>query len=191
MPAAAARGCTRRWTALERCSGIPIGNLTSRFLANLYLDDLDHHITQELGVKAHLRYVDDMVALDDDTGRLAEVRAAVKQRLATARLRLHPRKAHISPTRNGLDILGYPVFPNHRRLCNDSGHRFSRRRRGFARAYSMGLISFAAIDPSVQSWTGLPRMPTPRVYAEQSSPIVFRRGTGREAAGVWCVVCGG
>jgi hypothetical protein len=179
-------------TYLERCRGIPIGNLTSQFLANLYLDDLDHYTKQALKVSAYLRYVDDMVALDDDKGRLAEVRAAVKERLAADRLRLHPRKAHISPTQDGLNLLGYLVFPNRRRLRNDNGHRFRRRLRGFARAYSMGLITFANINPSVQSWIGhAEHADTQGLRRAIFSRIVFRRGTGREAAGVWCAAAPG
>jgi len=112
-------------TPLERRRGIPIGNLTSQFLANLYLDDLDHYLKQALKVKAYLRYVDDMVALDDDKGRLSEAREAVGERLASERLRLHPRKAHISPTAGGVDLLGYLVFPNHRRLRNDNPKKSS------------------------------------------------------------------
>jgi retron-type reverse transcriptase len=179
-------------THLERCRGIPIGNLTSQFLANLYLDDLDHYTKQALKVSAYLRYVDDMVALDDDKGRLAEVRAAVKEQLAADRLRLHPRKAHISPTQDGLNLLGYLVFPNRRRLRNDNGHRFRRRLRGFARAYSMGLITFANINPSVQSWIGhAEHADTQGLRRAIFSRIVFRRGTGREAAGVWCAAAPG
>ena len=142
---------------------------------------------QELKVEAYLRYVDDMVALDDDKGRLAEVRAAVRERLAAERLLLHPRKAHISPTADGLNLLGYLVFPNHRRLRNDNGHRFSRRMHGFAQAYAQGLISLDDIDPSIQSWIGhAMHADTERLRARILSATVFRRGTGREAAGVWC-----
>jgi len=171
-------------TPLGRRRGIPIGNLTSQFLANLYLDDLDHYVKQQLKVRAYLRYVDDMVALDDDKGRLAEVRAAVRERLAKERLLLHPLKAHISPSSEGLNLLGYLVFPNHRRLRNDNGHRFSRRMRGFARAYAAGLIDLDDIKPSLQSWTGhAMHADTLRLRARIISRIVFRRGTGREAAG--------
>jgi hypothetical protein len=179
-------------TPLEHRRGIPIGNLTSQFLANLYLDDLDHFIQQVLRVRTYLRYVDDMVALDDNKGRLAEARQAVRERLATDRLRLHPRKAHISPTADGLDLLGYLVFPNHRRLRNDNGHRFSRRMRGFARAYAAGLISLDDIKPSLQSWIGhAMHADTLRLRAHVISRIVFRRGTGREAAGVLCAAAPG
>ncbi len=170
---------------LERRPGIPIGNLTSQFLANLYLDDLDHFIKQDLKVAAYLRYVDDMVVLDNDKGRLTEVRAAVREQLASDRLLLHPRKAHVSPTADGLNLLGYLVFPNHRRLRNDNGHRFSRRMRGFARAYARGLITLADVNPSVRSWIGhAMHADTQRLRARIISRIVFRRGTGREAAGV-------
>ena len=179
-------------TPLERRRGIPIGNLTSQFLANLYLDDLDHYVKQQLRVRAYLRYVDDMVALDDDKVRLAEVREAVRERLAAERLLLHPRKAHVSPTADGLDLLGYLVFPNHRRLRNDNGHRFSRRMRGFARAYAAGLIDLDDIKPSLQSWIGhAMHADTWGLRARVISSIVFRRGTGREAAGVCCAAAPG
>ena len=52
-------------TPLERHRGLPIGNLTSQFLANLYLDDLDHQIKEVLRVPAYLRYVDDLFLLGD------------------------------------------------------------------------------------------------------------------------------
>jgi RNA-directed DNA polymerase len=184
--------CDDLLTPLERRRGIPIGNLTSQLLANLYLDDLDHYVKQQLKVKAYLRYVDDMVVLDDDKGRLAEVRAAVRDRLAAERLLLHPRKAHISPTSDGLNLLGYLVFPNHRRLRNDNGHRFSRRLRGFARAYAAGHISLDDIKPSIQSWIGhAMHADTLRLRTRIISRIVFRRGSGREAAGVLCAAAPG
>jgi RNA-directed DNA polymerase len=179
-------------TPLERRRGIPIGNLTSQFLANLYLDDLDQFIKQTLRVRAYLRYVDDMVALDDDKGCLAEVREAVRERLAAERLLLHRRKAHISPTAEGLNLLGYLVFPNHRRLRNDNGHRFNRRMRGFARAYAAGLIDLDDIKPSLQSWIGhAMHADTWGLRARILSRIVFRRGTGHEAAGACCAAAPG
>jgi RNA-directed DNA polymerase len=179
-------------TPLERPHGIPIGNLTSQFLANLFLDGLDHSIKQDLRVGAYLRYVDDMVVLDNDKARLADIRAAVRERLHAERLLLHPRKAHISPTADGLNLLGYLVFPNHRRLRNDNGHRFSRRLRGFARAYAAGRMTLDDIEPSIMSWIGHARhADTWRLRARILSPIVFRRGTGQETASAWCAAVPG
>jgi RNA-directed DNA polymerase len=179
-------------TVLERPRGIPIGNLTSQIFANLYLDDLDHRIKEALGVRAYLRYVDDMVALDNDKVRLDELRAMVRERLEEERLILHPRKAHVSPTRDGLDLLGYLVFPNHRRLRNDNGHRFNRRLRRLARSYSRGLVDLDTIKASVQSWIGHARhADTEALRAGIISSIVFRRGTGREAASACCAAVPG
>jgi RNA-directed DNA polymerase len=128
-------------THLERPIGIPIGNLTSQFFANLYLDDFDHFVKEELKVKAYLRYVDDMVMLDDDKSRLAEWRLRCRERLEIDRLKLHPRKAHITPVCFGIDLLGYRVLPEHRRLRNDNGHRFVRKLRRLAAGYAQERLT--------------------------------------------------
>ena len=141
-------------TPLERSTGIPIGNLTSQFFANLYLDGFDHWIKQAVGARAYLRYVDDMVVLADDKVWLAELREAVRERLAAERLHLHPRKAEIHRTRDGLDLLGYRVFPDFVRLRDDNGHRFARRLRRLVRAYRQGAIEFRDTKPAIASWIG-------------------------------------
>jgi retron-type reverse transcriptase len=170
------------FTPLARRIGIPIGNLTSQFLANLYLDDLDLYVKEQLGVRAYLRYVDDMVVLDDDKMKLTDIRLAVRDRLARDRLLLHPRKAHISPTMLGLNLLGYLVYPTRRRLRNDNGHRFARKLRRFARGYARGHLEWADIDPAVQSWIGHARhADTEGLRKHLFGQIIFQRGSGREA----------
>jgi hypothetical protein len=141
-------------TPLERRRGIPIGNLTSQFFANLYLDALDHHIKETLRVKAYLRYVDDTVILGNDKGRLHELRELVRERLADERLCLHPRKAQVTRVRDGLDLLGYRVFADRRRLRNDNGFRFRRRLRRLAQGFADGTLGWDDINPTVQSWVG-------------------------------------
>ena len=155
------------FTPLARRVGIPIGNLTSQFFANLYLDDLDHFIKQELQIRPYLRYVDDMVVLGHDKGRLAEIRTAVRDRLAVDRLRLHPHKAHITRVADGLNLLGYLVFPTRRRLRNDNGHRFARKLRGMARAFGAGRLKWARVVASTQSWIG---------HAQHADTEGLRRG---------------
>ncbi|MCP3868100.1 MAG: RNA-directed DNA polymerase [Gammaproteobacteria bacterium] len=99
-------------TPTERRSGLPIGNLTSQFFANLYLDAVDHYIKEKLHGHAYLRYVDDMLILGRNKVRLHEIRELLYERLAQERLRLHPRKAHIYHTARGIDLFGYQVFPH-------------------------------------------------------------------------------
>lgn len=142
------------FTPLDRRISIPIGNLTSQFFANLYLDDVDRYIKQTLKVRPYLRYVDDMVVLDHGKARLAEIRAAVRERLAIDRLQLHPHKAQVSPVADGLNLLGYVVYPSRRRLRSDNGHRFARRVRRMAQIYRTGRLEWTKVRASIQSWMG-------------------------------------
>lgn len=141
-------------TPLERRRGIPIGNLTSQFLANFYLNGLDHFIKQRLKCRAYLRYVDDLILLADDKPTLWAWRASIADYLAGLRLRLHPRKCHLTPVHCGLDVLGYRVWPHRRQLRNDNGHRFARRLRGMARAWGQRRCTLADFRPGIASWIG-------------------------------------
>ena len=168
----------------ERDRGIPIGNLTSQFFANLYLDDFDHWVKEQLAVKCYLRYVDDMVFLADSKARLWEIAEAVERQLLGLRLRLHPGKIRVVPARCGLDLLGYRVFPWRRRLRDDNGHRFRRRLRQFARAYAAGKMQWPDFNPCVQSWIGHARQAdTERLRQVIFESTVFSRGNGPPAPG--------
>jgi hypothetical protein len=138
---------------------------------------------QVLKVRPYLRYVDDMVVLDHDKHRLAEIRAAVCEQLATDRLRLHPRKAHISPVADGLNLLGYVVYPARRRLRNDNGHRFARKFRNMAKAYWAGRLEWTTVVASAQSWIGhAQHADTEGLRRAIFSQAVFARGIGQETA---------
>lgn len=165
------------FTPGERRTGIPIGNLTSQFLANLYLDDFDHFLKEQCRLPAYLRYVDDFVVLGDDKHQLHDLREIIRDYLATYRLRLHPHKAHIVPTRQGLNLLGYFVQPHHRYLRNDNGHRFARKLRNFAKHYATGRMTWQDFNPSVQSWIGHAKhADTLGLRHRIFSATVFRKG---------------
>jgi retron-type reverse transcriptase len=142
------------FTPLERPCGIPIGNLTSQFFANVYLDGFDHRIKEELGVRAYLRYVDDMVLLADSKVSLYAWRDWVVERLGDLRLRIHSDKAKVCQVNEGLELLGYRIFPRSRRLRNENGLRFRRRLRSFAKGYAKGQLNWPEINSSVQAWIG-------------------------------------
>nr|VFK11014.1 MAG: Retron-type reverse transcriptase [Candidatus Kentron sp. LPFa]VFK30460.1 MAG: Retron-type reverse transcriptase [Candidatus Kentron sp. LPFa] len=141
-------------TLMERRCGLPIGNLTSQFLGNLYLDDLDHYLKEVCGVKAYLRYVDDLILLDDDKERLWEVKERIDDFLVKERLRLHPDKVLAQPTALGLDVLGYRVFPDRILLRRDNGYRYRRRLRTMRRDYQQGNITIKDIQASIAAWLG-------------------------------------
>lgn len=91
--------------------GMPLGNLTSQFFANVYLDELDKYVKHCLKVKYYLRYVDDFVILHDSKEKLLLYKWLVnnflKQRL---KLELHPEKSKIIPLHNGVKLLGFRVY---------------------------------------------------------------------------------
>ena len=87
------------FTPFERRRGLPIGNLTSQFFANLYLDRFDHFVTEVLRAP-YVRYVDDFALFHDDPDVLAEWRARIARFLEGRRLKLHPRKTAILPRRS-------------------------------------------------------------------------------------------
>lgn len=142
------------FTSLERRRGIPIGNQTSQFFANVYLDPLDHFVKDWLGIKGYVRYVDDFLVFSDDKEYLAEVRQQIRCFLVSLRLRLHPKKNVISPVKNGIRFLGFRVFPTHRLLPKDNVRRFRRRIRALQHAYAKYEISLPEIQQRMMSWSG-------------------------------------
>ncbi|MBN2491015.1 MAG: group II intron reverse transcriptase domain-containing protein [Planctomycetes bacterium] len=97
--------------------GLPIGNLTSQWFANLYLDRLDHEVKDRLGCRAYVRYMDDFVAWDARKDRLfdlwGEIRAFLAEQL---RLELKEAGTFIAPVEAGVPFLGLRVFPGLLRL---------------------------------------------------------------------------
>lgn len=138
----------------RRKKGIPIGNLTSQFFANIYLNDLDHYIKEKLKCKFYIRYVDDLVVFDNEKIRLWQVKDQIKKFLLKDRLKVHIAKTFVAPVAIGIDYLGYKVFPTHRRMRKDTSMRFICNLQKMKRFYRLGLIGWDKINASVQSWLG-------------------------------------
>ena len=139
------------WTAV-RPRGLPIGNLTSQFWANVYLNTFDQYVKRDLKCRRYLRYVDDVLSFDDDKGRLNELRSAMIDFLAGLRLTLHEESAHIRPVEEGVTFLGFIVYPDHRRLKSKRGHVTRRRLLALARAHNDGQIEADRVTASVMGW---------------------------------------
>jgi len=91
-------------------TNVPIGNLTSQWLGNLYLNELDQFVKHSLKIKCYLRYCDDFLAFDDDKARLKDWRGALRE-FCDVRLALSLSKSEVFPTSHGVDFLGYRHFP--------------------------------------------------------------------------------
>ncbi|WP_458259332.1 RNA-directed DNA polymerase [Burkholderia multivorans] len=92
--------------------GLPIGNLSSQFFANIYLDVLDQHAKHQLRARYYVRYVDDFVFLDELPQRLNEILADVTAFLpARLGVRINPRKTILQPIHRGVDFVGQVIKP--------------------------------------------------------------------------------
>jgi hypothetical protein len=138
--------------AVLRPRGLPIGNLTSQFWSNCYLDPFDHFVKRELRCPAYLRFVDDFALFSDSRRELWRWKAAVIERLAALRLVVHAHSAQVMTTVRGIPWLGFIIYPAHRRIKARNVRNFERRLHARWRDYCVGEISFAEFDASVQGW---------------------------------------
>jgi retron-type reverse transcriptase len=137
--------------AALRPRGLPIGNLTSQFWANVYLNGFDHFIQRELRCSAYLRYVDDFLLFARDKPTLWTWKRAIEGRLQRLRLTIHPG-AQPLPVGEGIPFLGFVVYPQRRRLKRRKGLHFQRRLKRLFQAYSRGEIALERVNASVLGW---------------------------------------
>lgn len=147
-------------TPLERRIGLPIGNLTSQFFANVYLNGLDRFIKESLKVRRYLRYVDDFLLFGDDRAFLSEARRSIEAYLAGLRLHIHPVKSQLFETRQGVNFVGFRMIPTGNtdpktvciRVRNDNLRRGRRRLKGLQEAHHRGEIEMEEVVRRLQSW---------------------------------------
>lgn len=139
-------------TPLERPRGLPIGNLTSQFWANVYLHELDTFVAQELRAGAYVRYADDLLLFGDNKATLQAQRARISAKLADLRLVLHDRKTQIFPVETGIPFLGFRLFPTYRRLKRPNVIRFKRRMRRLFSQYAASQIRINHVQASIDGW---------------------------------------
>jgi RNA-directed DNA polymerase len=138
--------------AVNRPRGLPIGNLTSQFWANVYLNGLDQHVKRRLKCRGYVRYVDDLLLFADDLQSLHHWRLEVIDYMASLRLTIHESSAQPRPCRCGAPFLGFQVFPDHRRLKRRNAVHARRRLRRLSRDYAGGKVNLDRVDAGVQGW---------------------------------------
>ena len=133
--------------------GLPIGSLTSQWLANLYLDSLDHYVKDELGIKYYVRYMDDFVLVGPDKAWCKEKLALLDEHVQGLGLALNP-KTGIRPVSQGVDFVGYRHWPSHTLPRKRTVKRFRKQVKSLQRRYNEGKISFLDVNSRVQSFVG-------------------------------------
>lgn len=142
------------FTPHERRRGLPLGNQTSQFFANVYLNPMDHMIVRNLRPSAYARYVDDFLLFSDSQEQLHEMHCRIREFLCGFRLSLHPGKSRIYRCRDGVPFLGFRLFPTHARLVRPNVIRFRRRLRRLHADHLAGFIDYETVRQSVQAWIG-------------------------------------
>ena len=108
--------------------GLPLGNLTSQLLVNVYMNEFDQFVKHRLKARHYVRYADDFVILSNDRGwlerQVPRISAFLKERL---HLELHPQKVSIRTLASGVDFLGWVHFPDHRVLRTMTKRRMMKR----------------------------------------------------------------
>ncbi len=139
--------------------GLPIGNLTSQFFANVYLNELDQFVKYNLRAKYYYRYVDDFVILHESPNYLTDSFAQIEQFLkASLKIELHPFKKRLGKVDQGVDFVGY----FHKPFRRYPRKRTSNRLKSVVHQWQMNPEAFAPesliqLRNSVNSYYGLIR----------------------------------
>lgn len=135
--------------------GIPIGGGLSHMLGNLYLDPLDQYAKRDLGIKRYIRYMDDIVIVDNDKEQLKEWGRKMRDFI---RENLHldfNSKTALRPVSCGCEFVGYRLYDDHAILRKSSTLRMKRRLREVAEEYRIGAISFKEANATMQSYLAM------------------------------------
>ena len=133
---------------------MPLGNLTSQFFANVYLNELDYFVKHKLKAKYYIRYVDDFVILHRNKETLEKYKEEINNFLKTINLELHPDKSKIIPLNRGLSFLGYRIFYYHKLLRKSNMRKFNRNFNKNLDSYKKGLSNQEEFVNRIQGWFG-------------------------------------
>ena len=133
--------------------GMPLGNLTSQFFANVYLNDLDQYVKHKLKVSYYIRYVDDFVILDRSEIGLEDLKKKIEKYASkNLSLKLHKDKTKIFSLKRGIGFLGFKIFTYHRILKKKNKRAFLRKMRELEGMYLKKQVSYDKVYDSLEGW---------------------------------------
>jgi retron-type reverse transcriptase len=108
--------------------GVPLGNLTSQLLVNIYMNEFDQYVKHRMKEEYYVRYADDFVFLSDNRDGLFRLIPTTQDFLQERlKLELHPNKLFLKTFSSGVDFLGWVHFPDHRVLRTATRRRMMKR----------------------------------------------------------------
>ena len=136
----------------DKEKGMPLGNMTSQFFANVYLNDLDYFIKRRLKMEYYLRYVDDFVILHESKEVLEDCKDKIEKYLKNLKLEFHPDKSKIYSLYRGIDFLGFKTFYHYRRARKRNVKGFNKKLIALKIKYKEGLINYDKFMESIEGW---------------------------------------
>ena len=147
--------------------GMPLGNYTSQFFANVYLNELDYFVKHRLKARYYIRYVDDFVILHRRKKLLEVYKGMIDEFLSTTlKLTLHPDKSQVIHLRDGLTFVGYRIFYYNKRLRKRNMRRFMKSFEERLKLYGDGVLPYKIFIEQLQGWFG---------YAQWANTYKFRK----------------
>ncbi len=135
--------------------GMPIGNLTSQLIANIYLNELDQFSKHNLKVNHYIRYMDDFIILHQDKQYLHRLKIEIEDFLNN-NIGLHLNsKTCIRPVSVGIEFVGFRIWSTHLRLKKKTSIKMKRRFKYLKKSYARNEIEFSKVNSSVQSYLGI------------------------------------
>ena len=132
---------------------VPVGNYTSQWFGNLYMNELDQFVKHKLKGERYIRYCDDFLLFHTDKTYLKECAIAMSSFLKTE-LNLKLSKNRIFPVTQGVDFLGYRHFRDYALLRKSSAVRIKRRLRMLPQLFYKGMLNKDQLRSSIASTTG-------------------------------------
>jgi RNA-directed DNA polymerase len=126
--------------------GMPLGNLTSQFFANVYLNGLDQFVKHNLKATYYIRYVDDFVILHKGKSVLEQYKKEVSNFLRNnLSIELHPTKSKIIPLNNGVDFVGFRIFYHHKLLRKTNQKRLKNKPSLLKKQFDRKIITYDSV----------------------------------------------
>lgn len=134
--------------------GLPLGALTSQLFANVYLNELDHYIKEDLLVRYYARYMDDFIIIHHDKAFLSRLKDDIEQFVnSELRLQMNPKTA-MFPLNKGIDFCGYRIFTDHILPRKRNIKRARRRLKKLCRLYAENRIELNDFKSCLMSFLG-------------------------------------
>ncbi|MCF7798990.1 helix-turn-helix domain-containing protein [Candidatus Woesearchaeota archaeon] len=151
----------------ESNKGMPLGNLTSQFFANVYLNELDQYVKHKLRAKYYIRYVDDFVILHQSKTVLEEYKKKIISFLGDKLdLKLHPGKSQIIKLEKGIGFLGFRIFYHHKILVKKNMRKFENKMEQMKKDYRLEKIEREKVIEKYEGWIA---------YASHANTYKYRK----------------